>query len=129
MLVSHKLNCVLFIYNGQHSFRINFKQCFAKKGVLSSVCGFIINTSWLLGCSRVLLFAAIKDQQTCGSCWTFPATALLEFAIQTTTREKIPLSEQVKEYFLVLQTVYSSSISIQCNGNITPTLGVELSTT
>ena len=41
------------------------------------------------------IILAVKDQSGCGSCWTYPATALLEFAIRQATNEKIPLSEQV----------------------------------
>ncbi|KAL5252517.1 hypothetical protein ACHWQZ_G015333 [Mnemiopsis leidyi] len=53
----------------------------------------------------------IKDQQTCGSCWTYPATALLEFAIEKTTREKIPLSEQQ-----LLDCTYEDQSYDACNG-------------
>merc|ERR1712176_1278441 len=53
----------------------------------------------------------IKDQQTCGSCWTFPATALLEFAIQKTTGQKLPLSEQQ-----LLDCTYESQNYDACRG-------------
>lgn len=53
----------------------------------------------------------VKDQGTCGSCWTFPATALLEFAIQKAKGIKVPLSEQQ-----LLDCTYESQNYNACKG-------------
>jgi len=53
----------------------------------------------------------IKNQGTCGSCWTYPTTALLEFAIEKTTGQKIPLSEQQ-----LLDCTYESQNYNACKG-------------